>query len=124
MGKIRSGLAQKRRNEIEYYGYQFKDFLRDLLNERNMNQLDLAIVTKNTTKTVSEWATGLSVPSKANFQNIINSIAPVTNVTVEQRQEYINEKTAIYTSIRNNYDEARKFWREQKALNNQHQGGK
>ena len=121
MGKIRSGLAQKRRNEIEYYGYQFKDFLKDLLNERNMNQLDLAIVTKNTTKTVSEWATGLSVPSKANFQNIINSIAPHDQTV---RQNYINEKTAIYTSIRNNYDEARKFLREQKALNNQHQGGK
>lgn len=122
MGKIRSGLAQKRRNEVEYYGYQFKDFLRDLLNERNMNQLDLAIVTKNTTKTVSEWATGLSVPSKANFQNIINSIAPTHDQTV--RQNYINEKTATYISIRRSYDEARKLMRERKSLNEQQQGGR
>lgn len=112
MPKITSGNIQKKRSEIQYLGYQFKDFLKDLLNERNMNQLDLATVTKNTTKTVSEWATGLSVPSKANFQNIINSIAPVTGVTVEERQAYINEKYSTYISIRNSYDEARKAMRE------------
>ena len=122
MPKITSGNIEKRRSEIQYLGYQFKDFLKDLLNERNMNQRDLSIVTRNTTKTISEWATGLSVPSHANFQNIINSIAPTHDQTV--RQNYINEKTATYISIRRSYDEARKLMRERKALNDQHQGGR
>jgi len=93
------------RLKVEYQGYQFKDLLRDLLNEKGVLQIDLANMTKITPKTVSEWATGLSLPSQSHFQIVLYALAPTNDQEV--RNEYIKHNTAIYTSIKEQFNIAR-----------------
>jgi hypothetical protein len=103
---------QKRREELIYQGYQFKDFITDLLNEANLIKADVSKLTKNSPKTVSEWFTGLSIPNQANFQNLLNVLAPTNSV--EERNRYISVNTSIYESIRTQYLIAKKLLNEQK----------
>jgi hypothetical protein len=99
---------QKRREELIYQGYQFKDFITDLLNEANLIKADVSKLTKNSPKTVSEWFTGLSIPNQANFQNLLNTVVP--NITHEQRVAYTN----TYNAIRAEYLKAKKRLNAQK----------
>jgi len=93
MANFSSGNTQKRREEIKYNGMKFQDFLNDLINERNLFKQDIANLTKNSRKSITEWTTGLSIPSPANFQNILNVLAPTTSV--EERNKYIAKQRAL-----------------------------
>lgn len=106
MANFTTGNTQKRREEIKYPGYQFEDFLNNLIDERNLFKQDLANLTKNSRKTITEWTTGLSIPTPANFQNILNVLAPTTSA--EERNRYISTNTNIYESIREQYLIAKK----------------
>lgn len=112
MANFSTGNTQKRREEIKYNGMKFQDFLNDLINERNLFKQDIANLTKNSRKSITEWTTGLSIPSPANFQNILNVLAPTNNV--EERNRYISTNTSIYESIRTQYLIAKKLLNEQK----------
>ena len=112
MANFSTGNTQKRREEIKYNGMKFQDFLNDLINERNLFKQDIANLTKNSRKSITEWTTGLSIPSPANFQNILNVLAPTTSV--EERNRYISTNTSIYESIRTQYLIAKKLLNEQK----------
>ena len=112
MANFSSGNTQKRREEIVYQGMKFQDFLNDLIIERNLFKQDVANLTKNSRKSITEWTTGLSIPSPANFQNILNVLAPTNSV--EERNRYISTNTSIYESIRTQYLIAKKLLNEQK----------
>jgi transcriptional regulator with XRE-family HTH domain len=89
------------RQKLEYPGFQFKDFLNGLLQDKGILQIDLAKMTKITQKTISEWATGLALPTRGHFQNVILVLAPTGST--EERMNYINENTAIFESIKEQY---------------------
>lgn len=112
MANFSTGNTQKRREEIKYQGMQFQDFLNGLIDERNLFKQDIANLTKNSRKSITEWTTGLSIPTPANFQNILNVLAP--NTSVEERNRYISTNTSIYESIRTQYLIAKKRLNEQK----------
>ena len=106
MSNFTTGSTKQRRESIKYSGFQFQDFLNGLLDERNIIKADLSRLTKNTPKTITEWTTGLSIPNQANFQNVLNALAPVGSV--EERNRYISVNTSIYESIREQYLIAKK----------------
>ena len=109
MANFSTGNTQRRREAVKYNGYQFQDFLNGLLDERNIIKADLARLTKNTPKTITEWTTGLSIPNQANFQNVLNVLAPQTSI--EERNRYVSVNTNIYESIRQQYLIAKKVVR-------------
>ena len=101
MSNFTTNSTKQRRESIKYNGFQFQDFINGLLDERNIIKADLSRLTKNTPKTITEWTTGLSIPNQANFQNVLNALAPQSNI--EERNRYITTNTNIYESIREQY---------------------
>ena len=106
MANFSTGNTQRRREAVKYQGFQFEDFLNGLIDERNLFKQDIANLTKNSRKTITEWTTGLSIPTPANFQNVLNVLAPTTSA--EERNRYISTNTNIYESIREQYLIAKK----------------
>lgn len=102
MAGVSKGVNDLKREKLNYEGYQAKDWIADLLNEKGIMQVDLARMISVSPKTVSFWMTGVSFPNPSAARSLVNVLAPGFHDEVA-RGKFILDNLAIYESIRKTY---------------------
>lgn len=92
--------------KLEYMGFKFGDFFKDMINERGFAQVDISKVTGIGTTALSRYANDVSIPTKRTFRQIVELLAK--DLPPSQQKAFIDEKTAIYESIRKSYEESKR----------------
>ena len=92
--------------KLEYQGFKFGDFFKDMIAERGYLQADISKVTGIGLVSLSRYATNYSMPTKRTFKQIVDLMAK--DLPVEKQKAYKDEKTAIYESIRKSYENSKK----------------
>lgn len=102
MAGLSKGVSESRRKQLNYEGYQAKDWVNGLIQEKGVMQIDLSRMLNVAPKTVSQWVTGVSFPNPSAAKSLILAVAPDYQFQNE-RQKFIDEQLSIYHSIREQY---------------------
>lgn len=91
--------------KLEYRGYQFKDFFKDMIAERGFLNVDVHRLTGIAQNMISRWSQGQAIPQRHTFKVVIEAIAPTEP---KERKEFLDEKLNVYESIRDTVIKTRK----------------
>ncbi len=98
----RSGENDTKRERLSYEGFQVKDWINDLIQEKGVMQIDISRMIGVSPKTVSQWVTGVSFPNPSAAKSLILALAPGYE-EVEARKHFIETHLSVYQSIRSAY---------------------
>jgi len=107
MAGISKGVSDQMRQKLNYEGYQAKEWVQSLIQEKGLMQIDAAKMLGVTTKTVSFWVTGVTFPNPSVAKSLVLAVAPHYSLENE-RKKFIDEQIAIYESIRESYLKAKR----------------
>lgn len=91
--------------KLNYIGFKFSDFFTDLIRENGVTQSDISKVTGITQTTLSRYANNVGIPTKKSMRQILEVV--VKELPFEDRKALIDEKMAIYESIKQSYLKSR-----------------
>lgn len=100
--------------KLNYIGYKFGDFFKEIVRERGYSQVGLSKATKLSIVTLSRYANNLIIPSESHFKLIIETLAK--SIPQESQKKYIEENTATYESIKQAFNDSKKGLRRWKNL--------
>jgi len=92
--------------KLEYQGFKFGDFFKGLITERGFLQADISKITGIGITPLSRYANNVTIPTRRTFKQIVELLAK--DLPPAQQKAFIDEKTAIYESIRKSYENSKK----------------
>lgn len=92
--------------KLDYVGFKFGDFFTDLLRQNGVMQRDISLQIGITEASLSRYANNITIPTKRTFKQILEYV--IKELPFEDRKALIDEKMAIYESIRKSYEQTKK----------------